>query len=162
MVYDGKGSNNKTNKEQNIDGHVEEDYRITDYTKEDIQEYLDKVKKLVEKDKYSIPLQENRNKNKKFVERYNLNNKKRKKILNSLNVYDFCYGTRNINQGYEHEILYVFSKGYEDTFPEGHKKIQIYIKTNLIESGEKSPYDFVIVISFHEYTGKVKTLFERK
>lgn len=161
MGYDSDKAKDDKNEKQDIDENVEEvdkDHRILDYTKEDIEEYIDKVRELVHKGKYTIPLQANRNENKRFIERYSLNSKKRKQILESLTVYDFCYGTRNRNEGFEHEILYVFFKEYEDTFPEGHKKIQIYIKMNLLEPNN----NFVVVISFHEYTGEAKTLFEKE
>ena len=161
LEYKGTNPKDDKNEKQDIDENVEEvdkDHRILHYTKENIQEYIDKVKELVGKGRYTIPLQANRNENKRFIERYNLNSKKRKQILENLTVYDFCYGTRNRNEGYEHEILYVFSKEYEDTFPEGDKKIQIYIKMNLLEPNN----EFVVVISFHEYTGEVKTLFEKE
>lgn len=155
LKCDGKRfKEKKENKEQDID----EDYRILNYRKEDIQDYIDEVKELVSKGRYTIPLQVNRDENRKFIEKYNLNSKKRKKILESLTVCDFCYGTRNRNEGYEHEILYIFAKEYEDTFPEGHKKIQIYIKINLLEANNK----FVVVISFHEYTGEIKRLFKKE
>lgn len=133
---------------------MEDDCRILDYTVEEIQDYINRVRALIKKGKYSIPLHDSRKKNKRFIERYNLSNKKRKKILSSLSIDDFCYGTRNRNEGYEDEILHVFSKEYEGTFPEGHKKIQIYIKMNLLEAGDK----FVVAISFHQHTGSIKKI----
>lgn len=158
MVYNSEYSNSNDNGEVNHRDMLDKDRRILEYTKSDIQDYIDTVKNLVSKGKYTIPQESNREENKKFIERYQLKRSKIDKILGSLTVYDFCYGTRNRNRGFEQEILYVFSKEYEGTFPEGHKKIQIYIKMNLIKPND----NFVVVISFHEDTGPMKTLFERE
>ncbi len=162
MVYKSKESNSNGNDDENNDtdyrNMLEEDHRILEYTIGDIEEYIDQIKILVGKGKYDVPQQANRAENKKFIQRYRLRMRDIENILNSLNVYDFCYGTRNRNKGFEKEILYVFSKEYEDTFPEGHKRIHIYIKMNLIKPND----NFVIVISFHEDTAPMKPLFERE
>ena len=107
MVYNSKKSNSNGNDDENNDTDykdmIEEDHRILDYTVENIEKYIDQMKILVEKGKYDIPQQANRAENKKFIQRYRLRMRDIENILDSLNVYDFCYGTRNRNKGFEKE-----------------------------------------------------------
>lgn len=120
----------------------------TDYTKEDIWKYLDKMKKCVRSDNYTISFNSNRKENIDFIKEYNINSKRQKNMLLGIEVTDFCYSVKNKNKNYEHEELFIFvpQRYLFDIF--GNKEyVDIYIKINLIEDNNKNE---AIVISFHK------------
>ena len=63
----------------------------------------------------SIEINASREENLEFLQDYNINTKKEKEILMSLEYTDFCYAVKNKtnNPKYANEILYVFNKNYK-------------------------------------------------
>ena len=78
------------------------------YTREEVQVILNKIKDCINDNQYIISQNQNRAENVQFINEYRLDEKKRKEILLSIEVDDFCHSLNNTNPGYEHEVLYVF------------------------------------------------------
>ena len=78
------------------------------YTKEEIDVILEKIKNCVGNNKYTIALNENRQENIDFINEYNIRSNKQKSILLQLRTEDFCHTLQNTKIGYEYEVLYVF------------------------------------------------------
>lgn len=130
----------------------------TDYTREQIEEILNKIKACIQENKYIVALNDKRQENRSFIEKYNVYSTKLKAILLNLTIEDFCYSLNNLNPQYSDEILYVFVPIltlYDESGLENN--LATYIKINLIE---KSNSDLLIVISFHKLNKKVKYLFK--
>jgi hypothetical protein len=130
--------------------------------KDKIKYYLSEIKELIDNDCYSIEINASREENLEFLQDYNINTKKEKEILMSLEYTDFCYAVKNKtnNPKYANEILYIFNKNYP-LFKIGEdcsENIDIYIKTNKIDtrSGKR-----VIVISFHKRNKNIEYLFKQ-
>jgi hypothetical protein len=127
------------------------------YTKQEIDEILDKVKNCVYNNRYTISLNENRQENIDFINEYNIYSNKQKKILLQLKVEDFCHSLQNTKLGYEYEVLYVFVPQVNLFNAEGvEEKVDIYIKINIIDMSNGSR---TIVISFHKRNKAINYLF---
>ena len=127
------------------------------YSKQEIDEILDKVKNCVYNNRYTISLNENRQENIDFINEYNIYSNKQKKILLQLEVEDFCYSLQNTKPGYEYEVLYVFVPQVNLFNAEGvEEKVDIYIKINIIDMSNGSR---TIVISFHKRNKAITYLF---
>jgi hypothetical protein len=127
------------------------------YTKQEIDEILDKVKNCVYNNRYTISLNENRQENIDFINEYNIYSNKQKKILLQLEVEDFCHSLQNTKPGYEYEVLYVFVPQVNLFNAEGvEEKVDIYIKINIIDMSNGSR---TIVISFHKRNKAITYLF---
>ena len=127
------------------------------YTKQEIDEILDKVKNCVYNNRYTISLNENRQENIDFINEYNIYSNKQKKILLQLKVEDFCHSLQNTKPGYEYEVLYVFVPQVNLFNAEGvEEKVDIYIKINIIYMSNGSR---TIVISFHKRNKAITYLF---
>lgn len=127
------------------------------YTEQEIDEILDKVKNCVYNNRYTISLNENRQENIDFINEYNIYSNKQKKILLQLKVEDFCHSLQNTKPGYEYEVLYVFVPQVNLFNAEGVKeKVDIYIKINIIDMSNGSR---TIVISFHKRNKAITYLF---
>ncbi|MGL5085173.1 MAG: hypothetical protein ACRC68_05565 [Clostridium sp.] len=124
------------------------DDKLYDFNKEQIGNYLKIVFECLNKGKFTIAKQGNRVKNNRFMLRNNINDAKAKEIINSLEVYDFCYAMRNDNLDpkFIDEVLYLFCKQIEHNVRGTLKELSIYIKINIIE-----PDKFMFVVSFHEF-----------
>ena len=77
------------------------------YTREEINAVLAKIKSCVEKNRYTISLNENRQENIDFINEYNIRSDKQKSILMQIETDDFCHSLQNTKIGYEYEVLYV-------------------------------------------------------
>ncbi|MCG8515594.1 MAG: hypothetical protein MI740_15750, partial [Halanaerobiales bacterium] len=130
----------------------------TDFTSKDIDEYLNKIRKCVRENKYSISLNENRNENMEFIEDYRIDTQKEKEILLSLTHKNFCYAVDNNNPKFPNEKLYVFCKRFQLENWGLIESVNIYIKTNKLET--KNGDDFVVVISMHKLKKPMKFLFK--
>lgn len=127
------------------------------YTKEEIDAVLEKIKSCVGNNKYTIAKNENRQENIDFINEYNVNSNKQKRILLQLEAEDFCYTLQNTKIGYEYEVLYVFvpqvalfdARGVEET-------VDIYTKFNVLDMPNGSR---TVVISFHKRNKPVTYLF---
>ena len=127
------------------------------YTKEDIDVILAKIKSCVEKNRYTISLNENRQENIAFINEYNIRSDKQKSILLQINAEDFCHSLQNTNIGYEHELLYVFVPQVQLLNADGEKEtVDVYTKFDIIElpSGSRT-----VVISFHKRNKPIDYLF---
>ena len=127
------------------------------YTKEEIDVILEKIKNCVGNNKYTIALNENRQENIDFINEYNLNSRRQKEILLKIKTEDFCHSLQNTKVGFEHEVLYVFCPQVTlFNFDGIEELVDIYTKFNLIdsESGKR-----VVVISFHKRNKPIDYLF---
>lgn len=133
------------------------EYYNQNYTKEEVDVILQKIKNCVNNNRYIISQNQNRKENIKLINEYRLDSKKQKEILLSIEVTDFCHSLNNINPGFEHEILYVFcpQKTLFNVFGE-EEFIDIYTKFNIIEYDDNKR---VIAVSFHKRNKPIEYLF---
>lgn len=132
-------------------------YYNQNYTREEIQNVLDKIKTCVSLEKYTISLNEKRQKNIEFINEYNIRSDKQKSILMQIEVEDFCHTLQNTKPGYEYEILYVFVPQVELYNADGEEEtVDIYTKFNIIDlpKGNRT-----VVISFHKRNKSIDYLF---
>lgn len=130
------------------------------YTKNEIQRIINRIKNSVKQNHYMISLNDHRQENKEFIELYQLHSMKQKKILLHLKIEDFCYSTRNYHTTHQDEILYIFApnlilwniQGYQET-------INVYIKINIVPKMKKKQ---VIIISFHPNHQQANYLFKKE
>ena len=128
------------------------------YTREEVEVILNKIKDCINDNQYIISQNQNRAEYVKFINEYRLDEKKRKEILLSIEVDDFCHSLNNTNPGYEHEVLYVFcpQRNLFDIFGE-EEFVDIYTKFNIIEY--KIDKKRVVTISFHKRNKPIAYLF---
>ena len=128
------------------------------YTREEVEVILNKIKDCINDNQYIISQNQNRAENVQFITEYRLDEKKRKEILLSIEVDDFCHLLNNTNPGYEHEVLYVFcpQRNLFDIFGE-EEFVDIYTKFNIIEY--KIDKKRVVTISFHKRNKPIAYLF---
>ncbi|MGH4121253.1 hypothetical protein [Clostridium sp.] len=128
-----------------------------DYTKEECNVILLKIKECVNNNKFTVEQNNNRNENIHFIQDYNINHSKQKAILLSIQTTDFCHSLKNTNIGYEYEILYVFcpQRTLFDVFGE-EELVDIYIKFNIIEYVKNKR---VVTISFHKRNKPIDYIF---
>lgn len=127
------------------------------YTIEEIDDILNVIKNCIKNNNYTIEVNKNRQENIKFIQEYNLNYNKRKKILLNIKTTDFCHSLQNTNIGYEYETLYVFCCQSVVFNIYGEEEfVDIYIKFNIVEYGDNKK---VITISFHKRNKPIKYLF---
>lgn len=113
------------------------------------------IKSCVRDNNYIISINQNRQENQEFIDEYNIRSDKQKRILLELNVEDFCHSLNNTNEGYEHEILYVFAPQVQLYDAEGAKvTVDVYTKFNILDANER-----IIVISFHKLNRPIDYLF---
>lgn len=132
-------------------------YYNQNYTREEIQNVLDKIKTCVSLVKYTISLNEKRQENIEFINEYNIRSDKQKSILMQIEVEDFCHTLQNTKPGYEYEILYVFVPQVELYNADGEEEtVDIYTKFNIIDlpKGNRT-----VVISFHKRNKSIDYLF---
>ena len=138
--------------------HEEENGKYEDFTSNDIKEYLSRLRDFVLSDHYIISYNENRQENVDFIEDYKIDSKKEKEILLSLDYEDFCYAVDNKKKGYEHEKLFIFCKEYELDKWGTLECVEIYIKTNVVDTCRED--DYLVVISFHKRNRPITFLFK--
>lgn len=127
------------------------------YTREQIDAILEKIKDCVRNNKYTIALNENRQENIDFINEYNIRRDKQKNILMQLNTEDFCHTLQNTKIGYEYEVLYVFVPQVQLYNADGEEEtVDVYTKFNVIDmpNGMRS-----VVISFHKRNKPISYLF---
>jgi hypothetical protein len=127
------------------------------YTKEEIDVILEKIKNCVGNNKYTIALNENRQENIDFINEYNIRSNKQKSILLQLRTEDFCHTLQNTKIGYEYEVLYIFVPQIKLFNADGEEEmVDVYTKFNIIDmpSGSKT-----VVISFHKRNKPIDYLF---
>lgn len=127
------------------------------YTSEEIEEVLNKIKKCVSLGKYTISQNDKRQENIDFINEYNIRSDKQKSILMQIKVEDFCHTLQNTNLGYEYEVLYVFVPQVELFNADGEAEtVDVYTKFNVIDlpTGSRT-----VVISFHKRNKPIDYLF---
>lgn len=127
-------------------------YVNTNYTEEEVKEFLMKFKQLVQEGKYYIPDTDKKPKNKKFIKKYNLTLKQRKRMLLALETTDFCYTVKDDDN--ENEVLYIFAKEYELNNWGIKEQVLVYIKIVIKKE------NYTVIISFHEPEKNIKKLFK--
>ncbi len=123
-------------------------YYNQNYTREQIDAILDKIKDCVVNNKYTIALNENRKENIDFINEYNTRSDKQKSILLQIRTEDFCHTLQNTKIGFEYEVLYVFVPQVQLFNADGEEEtVDIYTKFNVIDMANGSR---TVVISFHK------------
>lgn len=128
------------------------------YTRNEIDVVLEKIKSCVGNNKYTIALNENRQENIDFINEYNVRSNKQKDILLGIKTEDFCHTLQNTKGGYEYEVLYVFAPQIQLYNADGvEEMVDVYTKFNLIDipSGNR-----VVIISFHKRNKAIDYLFK--
>lgn len=132
-------------------------YYNQNYTKEEIDVVLDKIKSCVGNNEFTIALNENRQENIDFINEYNIRSNKQKNILLQLKAEDFCHTLQNTKLGYEYEVLYVFVPQVQLFNADGIEEIvDVYTKFNVIDMPNGSR---AVVISFHKRNKPIDYLF---
>ena len=132
-------------------------YNNQNYTREDIEAVLIKIKQCVESGHYQISMNVNRQENIDFINEYNIYPQKRREILMKITADDFCHTLNNTNVGYEHEVLYVFVPQVDLYNALGEsEKVEIYTKFNVIEMPDGAR---TVVVSFHKKNKPIDYLF---
>ncbi len=127
------------------------------YTRKEIDTILTKIRSCVEKNRYIISQNENRQENINFINEYNIRTDKQKSILMKIKTDDFCHSLQNTKIGYEYEILYVFVPQVDLMNADGEEEtVDVYTKFNVIDlsSGSRT-----VVISFHKRNKTIDYLF---
>lgn len=127
------------------------------YTREEIETILRRIKECVSSGRYIISQNENRQENIDFINEYNIRSDRQKAILMQLTAEDFCHSLQNTNPGFTYEVLYVFVPQVELFNACGEAEIiDVYTKFNLIElpTGRRT-----VVISFHKRNKPIEYLF---
>ncbi len=127
------------------------------YTREEIDAILAKIKVCIESGRYIISQNEKRQENIDFINEYNIRSDKQKSILMKIETDDFCHSLQNTKTGYEYEVLYVFIPQVQLFNADGEAEtVDIYTKFNLIDlpSGSRT-----VVISFHKRNKPIEYLF---
>ncbi|MBQ9657873.1 MAG: type II toxin-antitoxin system MqsR family toxin [Clostridia bacterium] len=121
------------------------------HTKEEVEEYLNIVKRSVNAGKFVICTTAKNDKNRKFIEKYKLDSNKQKQMLIQLETTDFCYSADNYND--PQERLYFFCREYELNNWGTIEKVEVYIKIAIKKE------NFIVVISFHKPEKNIEKLF---
>ena len=127
------------------------------YSHEEIEDILAKIKACVSAGKYTISLNERRQENIDFINEYNIRTDRQKSILMQIKVEDFCHSLQNTNIGYEYEVLYVFVPQVQLFNADGEEEtVDVYTKFNVLDlpSGSRA-----VVISFHKRNKPIDYLF---
>ena len=128
-----------------------------DYTREEIDAVLAKIKVCVKNNRYTISMNDNRQENIDFINEYNIRSDRQKSILMQISTNDFCHSLQNTKIGFEYEVLYVFVPQVQIFNADGEKEtVDVYTKFNVIDlpSGSRT-----IVISFHGRNKPIDYLF---
>jgi hypothetical protein len=132
-------------------------YYNQNYTKEEISVVLQKIQECVSTGRYSVARNEYRAENDAFIREYNLTSEKQRRILLQIEVADFCHSLKNLNPGFEHEVLYVYCPQVTlFNLDDEEKQLDLYTKFNIIDLPAGSR---VVVISFHELNKPADYLF---
>ena len=127
------------------------------YTREEIDAVLARIKSCVEKGRYVISLNENRQENIDFINEYNIRSDKQRSILMQIQVEVFCHSLQNTKLGFEYEVLYVFVPQVQLINADGEEEtVDVYTKFNIIELSGGSR---TVVISFHKRNKPIDYLF---
>lgn len=128
------------------------------YSREQIETVLEKIKSCVRTGRFIIAQNENRRENKAFIDEYNINSEKQKRILLNIEVEDFCHSLQNTKTGFEYETLFVFAPQVKlFNADDIEETVDVYTKFNIIE---RSDGNQTVVISFHKRNRSIDYLFK--
>lgn len=135
-----------------------ESRKYTDFTQDEIKQYLEELKQLIRDGQYTISLNRNRTENVDFMEDYNIDTNKAEELLMCFEVMDFCYVVNNLKADFAHEKLYIFCREFELDNRGDLEVVDIYMKSNLMltRRGDKR----VIIISFHKRNKPIRYCFK--
>ena len=132
-------------------------YYNQNYTREQIDAILDKIKDCVVNRRFTISKNENRQENIDFINEYNIRSERQSSIPLQIQTEDFCHSLQNVNPGFEHEILYVFVPQVQLFNADGEEEtVDVYTKFNVIDMPNGS---YTVVISFHKRNKPIDYLF---
>ena len=132
-------------------------YYNQNYTKEQINLILDKIKDCVLNRRFTISKNEHRQENIDFINEYNIRSNRQISILLQIKAEDFCHSLQNVNPGFEHEVLYVFVPQVQLFNADGEEEtVDVYTKFNVIDMPNGSR---TVVISFHKRNKTIDYLF---
>jgi len=132
-------------------------YYNQNYTREQIDVILEKIKMCVKARRFVISQNDKRQENIDFIEEYNIRSKQQSLILLQISTEDFCHSLQNINLGFEHEVLYVFMPRIQLFNADGKEEtVDVYTKFNLIDMADGTR---AVVISFHKPNKPIDYLF---
>ena len=132
-------------------------YYNQNYSREEIEKILDKIKRCVSSGKFTISQNENRQENIDFINEYNIRSDRQRSLLMQIEVEDFCHSLQNTKPGFEFEVLYVFVPQVQLFNADDEEEIvDVYTKFNIIDlaSGSRA-----VVISFHKKNKPIDYLF---
>lgn len=130
---------------------------MVEITEVELNEVINKFKKLVFEDKYTISSGENRVQNDLFITNNLLSSKLIKKMLLELTTKD-CVGVEKHYKD-NNKIVYIFIKEYDINTMRNIKRMRVYIKflICLVRCQEQ-----VVVISFHNAESNKKYIFKKE
>ena len=132
-------------------------YYNQNYTREQIDAILDKIKDCVVNRRFTISKNEHRQENIDFINEYNIRSERQSSILLQIQTEDFCHSLQNVNPGFEHEVLYVFVPQAQLFNADGEEEtVDVYTKFNVIDMPNGSR---TVVISFHKRNKPIDYLF---
>ncbi|SUY47644.1 Uncharacterised protein [Clostridium putrefaciens] len=132
-------------------------YYNQNYTREQIDAILDKIKRCVVNRRFTISKNEHRQENIDFINEYNIRSERQSSILLQIQTEDFCHSLKNVNLGFDHEVLYVFVPQVQLFNAEGKEEmVDVYAKFNIIDMQNGSR---TVVISFHKPNKTIDYLF---
>lgn len=132
-------------------------YYNQNYTKEQVDLILSRIKECVTNNRFVISKNQNRQENIDFINEYNIRSDLQKTILLQIQADDFCHSLQNTHIGFEYEVLYVFVPQVQLYNAEGEEEIiNLYTKFNIIDvpTGTRT-----VVISFHKPNKPMNYLF---
>ena len=130
---------------------------LLEVSKEEVIYYINKLQTELNNKNTSIIIS-NRDKNKCFINKYNITTKFIIHIVSELSYQDFCKKLVNRNEKYKNENLFLFApvvtlKDRENII----KRKYVYLKINFLEEDKT-----VIIVSIHECKYKLKYMFKEK
>ncbi|HFI0666912.1 TPA: hypothetical protein ACGO4I_000328 [Streptococcus suis] len=133
---------------------------VQKYSEQEIEEVLGQIKELISQDKFIISTGENRLKNDKFADEFNLDREKRKQLILKIGIYDFCDCVQSPNVYQNHDDYFIFGPCFKlnDVFGD-ERQVQVYAKFVLATS--KTTGLKTIVVSFHEAERPMSYYFEK-
>lgn len=131
---------------------------LKDYSEEQIKNLIEIIKNCARENRYIISLEDNKLENIQFMQEYNINEKKRINILFNLYYKDFCYGLKNLKDGFEENNLYIFCVQRELYNIEDKKEsVDIYLKFNIICNEAE---EYRILVSLHKRNKPITYVFK--
>ncbi|WP_242984101.1 hypothetical protein [Clostridium putrefaciens] len=107
--------------------------------------------------RFTISKNEHRQENIDFINEYNIRSERQSSILLQIQTEDFCHSLKNVNLGFDHEVLYVFVPQVQLFNAEGKEEmVDVYAKFNIIDMQNGSR---TVVISFHKPNKTIDYLF---